>query len=77
MTRTTIMADDAVVERLREAAQAQRRSLGDVIREALQEKVDRLAPPPRSLGHGSSGGRGPAAAEIGDLRIEPAPWRSS
>lgn len=71
------MADDEVVDRLRDVAREQRRSLGEIIREALQEKADRLAPSPRSLGHGASGGHGPAAASIGDIPIEPAPWRSS
>jgi hypothetical protein len=71
------MADDAVMERLRQAAAGQGRSLGDVVREALEEKAAALAPVPASLGHGDSRGRGPRAADIGDLPIKPGEWRSS
>lgn len=71
------MADEVVLERLRLVAVREGRSLGDLVREALEEKVAALAPPPRSIGHGSSGGRGPRAAEIGDLSVEPEAWRSS
>jgi fido (protein-threonine AMPylation protein) len=46
-------------------------------REAVEEKANRLAPPPRSPGHGAGDGRGPDAAAIADVPIEPAPWRSS
>lgn len=71
------MADDSVLERLRRAAAEQGRSLGDLVREALEEKALALAPGPTSLGHGDSRGKGPPAAEIGDLPIEPDEWRSS
>lgn len=77
MRRTTVMADEDVIERLREAAAESGRSLGDIVREALEEKAAALAPGPRSLGHGDSRGRGPRAAEIGDLPVEPDAWRSS
>ena len=68
--RTTVMADEAVLERLRRAAADQGRSLADLIREALEEKAASLAPTPASLGHGDSRGHGPSAADIGDLPIE-------
>ena len=71
------MADETVLERLRQAAHRDGRSLGDVVREALEEKAAALAPAPTSLAHGDSRGRGPNAAEIGDLPIEPDAWRSS
>ena len=77
MRRTTVMLGDEVLERLRQAAHDQRRSLGALVREALEEKATRLAPPPRSVGHGAGGGRGPTAAQTGDLDIEPGSWRSS
>ena len=70
------MADENLLERLRQAATREGRSLGDIVREALEEKAAALAPPPTSLGHGDSRGRGPRAAEIGDLPIEPDAWRS-
>jgi len=69
------MADEDLLERLRRAARRQGRSLGDLVREALEEKAMALAPRPSSLAHGDSGGRGPRAADIGDLPIEPDAWR--
>ena len=77
MKRTTVMADEAVLERLRLAAAGQGRSLGDLVREALDEKAAALAPAPTSFGRGDSRGRGPRASDIGDLPIEPGAWRSS
>ena len=71
------MADARVLARLRQAALRQGRSLGDVIREALDEKAASLAPAPSSLAHGDSHGGGPKAAEIGDAAIQPDSWRSS
>lgn len=77
MKRTTIMAEEDLLDRLREVAASEGRSLGDIVREALEEKVTALAPAPKSLGHGDSRGRAPRAAKIGDLDIEPDSWRSS
>jgi hypothetical protein len=70
------MADEDVLQRLRQAATREGRSLGEIVREALEEKAAMLAPQPTSLGHGDSQGRGPRAAQIGDLPIEPDAWRS-
>jgi hypothetical protein len=71
------MADEDVLERLRQAAARAGRSMGDIVREALEEKAAALAPPPTSLGHGDSRGHGPRAADIGDFPVEPDAWRSS
>ena len=71
------MADERLLERLRLAAAREGRSLGDLVREALEEKAAALAPAPKSIAHGDSLGRGPRAADLGDLPIEPDTWRSS
>jgi hypothetical protein len=70
------MADEEVMQRLREAARARGCSLGEIVREALADKAARFTPKPRSLGSGDSRGTKPYAADIGDLPIEPAAWRS-
>lgn len=48
--------------------------MATIIREAIEEKVDRLAPLPRSLGIGSSG-VSDTARRTGDERPEPRAWR--
>jgi len=45
-----------------------------LIREAIDETVERHAPKPRSLGVGASGSRD-TARRAGDVRPEPRPWR--
>lgn len=45
-----------------------------LIREAIDEKVERLAPKPRSLGVGASG-TSDTARRTGEERPEPRPWR--
>lgn len=55
MTRTTITIDDEVRGRLRRIAADRGVSMATIIREAIDEKADRLAPRPRSLGIGASG----------------------
>ena len=48
--------------------------MATIIREAIDEKVDRLAPKPRSLGIGASGSKD-TARRSGDERPEPREWR--
>lgn len=55
MRRTTIVAPEEVLERLRALAAERGVSLAAVIREALEEKAGRHRPKPRSLGMGASG----------------------
>ena len=43
--RTTIVADERVLERLRQLPRARGTSMGAIIREALEEKVAREQPP--------------------------------
>jgi hypothetical protein len=50
MRRTTIVAEERTLYRLRQLADARGVSLGEVIREALEEKVEREQPPLRFLG---------------------------
>ena len=45
MTRTTIVADDALLDRLRAIAAAEQKSLGAVIREGLELRAQRDRPP--------------------------------
>jgi len=55
MQRTTIMAPEELLEKLRRIAAEQRVSLAQVIREALEERAARQRPKPKSLGIGASG----------------------
>lgn len=48
--------------------------MATIIREAIEEKVDRLAPKPRSLGTGASG-TSDTARRTADERPEPRAWR--
>lgn len=76
MRRTTIMADPETLERLRDIAREEGRSLADVIREALEARVARPRPPLRFLGIGTSEpGTGPTAREVGEVSPTPPPWR--
>jgi hypothetical protein len=45
-----------------------------LIREAIDETIERHAPKPRSLGIAASGSHDPAR-RAGDVRPEPRPWR--
>jgi len=74
--RTTIVAPDEILERLRSLAAERGVSLAAVIREALEEKAGRHRPKPQSLGMGASGYTD-TAQRSGDERPEPRPWRSS
>jgi hypothetical protein len=74
MTRTTFTLDKEVQRRLRRVAADRGVSMATIIREAIEEKVDRLAPLPRSLGIGSSG-VSDTARRTGDERPEPRAWR--
>jgi len=74
MDRTTFTIDDETRRRLRRAAADRGVSMATIIREAIDEKVDRLAPKPRSLGIASSG-IADTARRAGDERPEPRSWR--
>jgi predicted DNA-binding protein len=74
MNRTTFTIDEATRRRLRRLAAERGVSMATIIREAIDEKVERLAPEPRSLGVGASG-RSDTARRAGDERPEPRGWR--
>jgi len=74
MTRTTITIPDGLLDRLRKLAAQRRTSIARVVREALEEKVTRYRPRPRSLGIGASG-RSDTARRTADDRPEPRDWR--
>lgn len=74
MERTTLSLDEVTRRRLRRIAAERGISVAALIREAIDETVERHASKPRSLGVGASGS-GDTGRLSGDLRPEPRPWR--
>lgn len=74
MQRTTIMADEDTVERLRILARERRVSLATVVREALDEKARSYRPKPASVGTGQSAPSRTAATRASQ-RQPPRSWR--
>ena len=74
MERTTIMADEEVVERLRALARDRGVSFAEVVREALEVKAAEYRPKPRSMGLFSSG-RSDGSSVADEGRIPPVSWR--
>lgn len=74
MSRTTVTIDEEVRRRLRRIAAERGVSMAAIIREAIDEKTDRLAPRPRSLGVGASG-TADTARRSSEERPEPRSWR--
>ena len=74
MKRTTIMADERTVEKLKRLAEDRGVPLSEVVREALEQKAAEYRPKPRSVGiaewHGES-----AAARNATGRVPPRSWR--
>ena len=77
MKRTTIVAPDEVLQKLRRVAVERHVSLAAVIREALEEKVESHRPHLRSLGIGDSGHTDTSerASNPRDELFEPHAWR--
>jgi hypothetical protein len=73
MRRTTIVTPEHLLERLRQMAAERGTSMAQLIREALEDKVDSHRPRPRSLGLGASG-HSDTAARAGDERPQPRSW---
>ncbi len=74
MRRTSIMADEDVLQRLRDLAHDRGVSLAEVIREALEQKAGEFRPRPKCLGMFSSGD--PHGSSIADEgQIPPVSWR--
>ena len=74
MRRTTIVAPEELLDRLRAMAAERRTSMATVIREALEEKVKNHRPCPKSLGIGASG-HSDTARRTADERPVPRAWR--
>lgn len=74
MNRTTLSLPDDTRRRLRRLAAERGVSMAALIREAVDEKLARLAPKPRSLGAGDSGTTD-TARRSGEDRPEPRSWR--
>ena len=74
MRRTTIVAPDDLLERLRRVAAERGISVAALIREALEEKARSWRPKPRSLGIGDSG-RTDIARRTAEESVIPEPWR--
>jgi predicted transcriptional regulator len=74
MERTTLMLSDDVRDRLRRMAADRGVSMAAIVREAIEEKIARTRPRPRSLGIGASGTTD-TARRAGDERPEPRAWR--
>jgi hypothetical protein len=74
MQRTTIVAPEELLQRLRQVAAERGTSMASLIREALEEKVHSYRPLPRSLGSGDSG-RTDISRRTGEERPEPRAWR--
>jgi len=72
--RTTLSIPGPLLERLRTAAAERRISMAELVREAIEEKLDGHRPKPRCLGIGASGHRD-TAREASDVRPEPRAWR--
>jgi plasmid stability protein len=72
--RTTIVAPDELLRRLRVVAAERGTSMAELIREALEEKVAQHRPKPKSLGIGDSG-RTDIARRTGEEGFVPEPWR--
>ncbi len=74
MDRTTLTLDRETRQRLRRIAAERGISMAALIREAIDETIERHAPVPRSLGAGASG-IADTARLAGDERPEPRAWR--
>lgn len=78
MERTTVMAEERVLHRLRALAKSRGVSFGELVREALEEKLEREQPALGFLGTVRRGSAAPSAraADEGDL-YRPDPSRSA
>jgi predicted DNA-binding ribbon-helix-helix protein len=74
MVRTTIVADEVILDQLREIARREHVPLASVIREGLEMRA-RLDRRRRFVGAVTSGPPTVIADEAADLAPQPAPWR--
>jgi hypothetical protein len=73
-TRTTIVAPEHLLKRLRAMAAERGTSMADLIREALEEKASAERPRPPSVGVGTSG-HSDTSDRSADERPMPRSWR--
>ncbi|MGH2586909.1 MAG: ribbon-helix-helix protein, CopG family [Dehalococcoidia bacterium] len=74
MPRTTIVAPEELLQKLRRMAAERRTSMAVIVREALEEKVQSYRPRPRSIGIAASGYTD-TARKAGEERPVPRSWR--
>lgn len=76
MKRTTIMADEDVLEQLKAVARRERTSLAAIIREGLEWRARQRPPKPSFIGAAASSEPPHDAAErAGEIEFEPRSWR--
>jgi hypothetical protein len=76
MQRTTIMADDSLLDRLRAIARDEGVSLAEVIREGMELRAQRSRPTVTFVGIGRSGRKGHRTSERGaQIEFQPRTWR--
>jgi hypothetical protein len=76
MQRTTVMADEELLEAARRVADREQISLAEVIRQGIELRVRQRTRPPRFIGAFASGNPGHTAArDSADAPFEPASWR--
>ncbi len=75
MNRTTIMADDALLDRARAVAKREGISLAEVIRQGIALRVQLKRRPLSFIGAIESDGDGNTAAWSADAPYEPFSWR--
>jgi hypothetical protein len=74
MLRTSIVADDHVIARLKGLARERGVSFSQVVREALEEKASTYRPKPKSIGVFRSS-RTDIASTDATERVPPVSWR--
>ncbi len=74
MKRTTILADEETVRKLKGLASDRGVAFSEVVREALEEKAAEYRPKPQSLGIAESRGRATDARKASG-RVPPRSWR--
>lgn len=76
MTRTTIMADEDLLDKLRQIARREGISLAEAIRQGLEWRVKQRRPRPKFIGAGASR-KGPhdTARRSSESKFEPRSWR--
>lgn len=75
MTRTTIMADEALLDELRQIARQDGVSLAEVIRQAMQLRVDARRRKLPFIAAGRSKKDAPPVDWNADLPFKPRSWR--